>query len=307
MTNIRKKIAGSILMLALVLGISPFAAQAVDFGYGGDPVSCTMTATPDTIAVGGGTTLTWTLSPNVVSAVLKAKNSNSWMQNVALDGSWYISGILDSRAYTLVVTGPEGQTAECDANVTVDTDEELPPSCELFATPGTILPQGGITLVWDVNDSVVSAVLHPKGSNDWEQSVPLDGSWYISGIIGSRSYSLTVQTAGGLEYTCDADVVVTSPTTGTSGGGSLPNCDMNAVPQIISVNGATTLVWSGSANAVAAKLTPTGSDYVIANVTPSGSWYLSGISNSRSYSLTVRTGTGREYTCNAPVTVIEPA
>lgn len=305
MYGFTQKIVGSVVMLALVLSATPAMATAVDFGYGGDPVSCSMIATPDTIGVGGGTTLSWTLSPNVVSAVLKGKNSNSWSQNVALDGTWYISGIVDSRTYTLVVTGPEGQTAECDASVTVDDETEVPPTCELFATPDTILPNGGVTLVWDVNPSVVSATLHPKGSNSWEQSVPLDGSWYITGIIGSRTYSLTVETAGGQEYTCDADIKVTSPTTGTSGSGNLPSCDMEAVPEIIEVNGATTLVWEGSANAVAAKLTPTGSSYVIANVTPSGSWYLSGITNTRSYSVTVRTGTGREYTCDAPVTVVD--
>lgn len=290
-------------MFALIINATP--ALAVDFGYGGDPVSCTLTATPDTIETGGGTTLDWTVSPNVVSAVLKGKNSNSWMQNVPLDGSWYISGILDTRAYTLVVTGPEGQTAECDATVTVEEVEEVPPTCDLTATPAGILPNGATTLSWDVSDNVVSAVLHPKNSNSWEQSVPLGGSWYISGIIGTRTYSLTVETAGGLEYTCDVELTVNSPETGNSGEGDLPSCDMNAVPEIISVNGATTLVWDGSENAVAARLNPTGSNYVIANVTPSGSWYLSGITNTRSYSLTVRTATGLEYTCEAPVTVID--
>lgn len=293
-----------ITMLALMLSITPFAVQAVDFGYGGDPVSCTMTATPDTIGVGGGTTLDWTVSPNVVSAVLKGKNSNSWMQNVDLDGTWYISGILDTRTYTLVVTGPEGQTAECDASVMVDNEEDVAPYCELTAIPYTILPNGGTNLSWDVSPNVVSAVLHPKNSSSWEQSVPLGGSWYISGIIGNRTYSLTVETAGGLSYTCDVDITVNSPETGTSGEGEYPSCDMNAVPEIISVNGATTLVWDGSENAVAARLNPTGSNYVIANVTPSGSWYLSGITNTRSYSLTVRTATGLEYTCDAPVTVV---
>jgi hypothetical protein len=304
MKTLTHKITVGITTLALMLSVTPFAVQAVDFGYGGDPVSCTMTATPDTIGVGGGTTLDWTVSPNVVSAVLKGKNSNSWMQNVPLDGTWYLSGILDSRAYTLVVTGPEGQTAECDASVTVENEEEVAPVCNLIATPDTILPNGGTTLSWDVSAGVVSAVLHPKDSNSWEQSVPLDGSWYISGIIGTRTYSLTVETAGGLTYTCDAQVIVAGPETGTSGEGDLPSCDMNAVPEIISVNGATTLVWDGSENAVAARLNPTGSSYVIANVTPSGSWYLSGITNTRSYSLTVRTATGAEYTCDAPVTVV---
>jgi hypothetical protein len=98
MQAITQKLMGGFLTLVLVVGLTPASAtaQEVDFGYGGDPVSCTLIATPDTIEVGGGTTLTWTLSSNVVSAVLKGKNSNSWMQNVALDGSWYISGILDS-------------------------------------------------------------------------------------------------------------------------------------------------------------------------------------------------------------------
>lgn len=304
MRSLTKKFTSTALLFTLLLSASS-ASAVVDFGYGGDPVSCTLTATPDTIDVGGGTTLDWTVSPNVVSAILKAKNSNSWMQNVPLDGSWYISGIVDSRTYTLVVTGPEGQTAECDASVTVDEDaEEVAPVCDLVATPDTILPNGGVTLDWDVSDNVVSAVLHPKGSTSWEQSVPLDGSWYISGIIGTRTYSLTVETAGGLSYTCDAKVTVISPDTGTSGEGDAPSCDMNAVPEIISVNGATTLVWDGSENAVSARLSPTGSSYVIAHVTPSGSWYLSGITNTRSYSLTVRTATGLEYTCNAPVTVL---
>lgn len=292
-------------MFALLINATPVFAQ---FGYGGDPVTCTLIATPDTIETGGGTTLDWTVSPNVVSAVLKGKNSNSWMQNVPLDGSWYISGILDSRAYTLVVTGPEGQTSECDASVTVeDGEEEVLPYCEITATPSTILPNGATTLSWDVSENVVSAVLHPKNSNSWEQSVPLGGSWFISEIISTRTYSLTVETAGGLEYTCDVEVTVNSPETGNGGEGDLPSCNMNAVPEIISINGATTLVWDGSENAVAARLNPTGSSYVIANVTPSGSWYLSGITNTRSYSLTVRTATGLEYTCDAPVTVVEPS
>ena len=305
MNTYTQKITGAVLMLALTIGLLPMSALAVDFGYGGDPVSCTMIATPDSIPYNGGTTLSWTLSPNVVSAVLKGKNSNSWSQNVALDGTWYISGIRDTRTYTLFVTGPEGQTSECDAGVIVDTTNDEVPTCELTATPAAILPNGATTLSWDVSGNIVSAVLHPKGSNSWEQSVPFNGSWYISGIIGTRTYSLTVKTAGGLEATCDALITVNSPETGNSGTGDLPSCDMNAVPEIISVNGATTLVWDGSENAVAARLNPTGSNYVITNVTPSGSWYLSGITNTRSYSLTVRTATGLEYTCDAPVTVVD--
>lgn len=320
-----KQILNSLTLCAMILVSVPTLASADvyendlpnGYGGGGDPVSCELTATPDLIAVGGGTTLSWVVSSNVVNAYLTPKNSTSWMQNVPLDGSWYISGILDTRQYTLHVEGAEGQTASCDALITVDVPETTPPSCEIFANPGTIGANGATTLEWTSSANVVSAKLHPKGSMSWSQSVPVNGSWYISGIVDSRTYSLTVMNSSGEEYTCDAPIVVENGNGGGNGGdngnggeepvdpGLAPTCELEAVPSEIGPGGATTLVWTGAGdNLKEAKLHPTGSTSFFATVTPSGSWYISGIVDSRSYSVTIFTTDGQQVTCDAPIAVI---
>lgn len=277
------------------------------YGGGGDPVSCELVADPSTIAAGGGTTLTWTVSSNVVSAFLTPKNSTSWMQAVPLNGSWFISGILDTRAYTLNIVGTEGQTGSCDVTVTVEAPVVTPPFCEIDAVPSTIGPNGATTLEWTASGNVVSAVLHPQGSMSWSQSVPVNGSWFISGIADSRTYSLTVTNSNGDEYTCDAPIVVTTP---EEPDGDTPvvnpdlSCEVVAVPANISAGGATTLVWTGSAAAVSAQISPTGSASFFASVTPSGSWYISGIADTRSYTVTVFDTNGNSATCDAPITVL---
>lgn len=293
------------VLLAVMLTAGPYTALAVvetpEYGYGGDPVSCMLYADPDTIDVNGGTLLTWDVSSNVVSAVLSPLNSSSWQQQVTLDGSWWISGIINTRSYTLTVTGNEGQTATCDVLITVEDEAPLEtPSCSIEAVPDTIVKDGSTTLEWTSSDNVVSAVLHPKNSTSWEQSVPANGSWFISGIRDTREYSLTVTTSGGLSYICDAPVTVTSETT----EGEAPTCDVEAVPSSIPVGGATTLVWTSSDNVVSAKIHPTNSSSFFATVTPEGSWYISGITNTRSYSVTVYTAEGKSATCDAPVATL---
>lgn len=225
------------------------------------------------------------------------------MQNVPLDGSWWISGIIDTRAYTLTVTGPEGQTATCDAGVTVEAAVVLPPTCDIEAVPSIISAGEGTTLTWDSSDNVVSAILHPTGSMSWSQSVPMDGSWFIGGITDSRSYSLTVQNSNGDEYTCDAPITVVEETD----PGTLPTCTLEAIPDTIPAGGGTTLVWTSSDNVVSAKLSPEGSTSYFADVTPNGSWWISGINDSRGYSVTVETAGGQTETCTVGITTVSPS
>lgn len=69
-----KILPGLFIMIFALVGVFSNTTQAFAItGYGGDPVLCTMIATPDTIASGEGTTLSWTVSENVVSAVLSGK------------------------------------------------------------------------------------------------------------------------------------------------------------------------------------------------------------------------------------------
>ncbi len=177
-------------------------------GYGGDDPACTMYATPDTIEVGGGTTLDWDVNEYTVRAYLHPKGSSSWMQEVPLDGSWWISGIVDSRGYTLTVENAEGITSSCDAFVTVEEGvvEEL--TCDMYADPATIAEGGGTSLVWSSTGEVVTAKLHPTGSESYFAEVGPAGSWWISGITDTRSYSVTLWNESGDSVTCDAPIAV---------------------------------------------------------------------------------------------------
>jgi hypothetical protein len=177
-------------------------------GYGGDTPSCTMYANPDVIDYNGATTLIWQVSDNVVRGYLHPKGSTDWMQEIDLNGVWWISGIVDSRDYTLTVESADGQTADCDAHITVreEVGEEL--SCEMYADPSTISQNGGTNLIWSSTGNVVSAYLHPTGSEHAFAEVGPNGSWWISGIVDSRSYSVTLTDDEGNSVTCDAPITV---------------------------------------------------------------------------------------------------
>ncbi|PID52296.1 MAG: hypothetical protein CR972_02365 [Candidatus Moraniibacteriota bacterium] len=202
------------VVISMMFASTVFAAledggeEIIEIGYGGNDPACTMYAEPDTINAGGGTTLHWDVNEYTVRAYLHPKGSGSWMQEVPLDGSWWISGITDSRVYTLTVENEEGVTATCDAPITVNegVNEEL--TCEMYADPSTIAQNGGTNLVWSSTGNVVNAKLHPTGSTSYFADVSANGSWWISGISNNRSYSVTLWDAQGNTVTCDAPISV---------------------------------------------------------------------------------------------------
>jgi len=205
------KIKGFIVSFVALISLAMTAVTVLaseEAGYGGDAPACTIHATPDTIKVNGGTTLIWNVSENVTSAYLHPKGSTDWMQEVPLNGWWWISGIVDSRDYTLTVTSEDGQTADCDAHITVEEgmSEEL--SCNMYADPATIAENGGTNLIWSSTGDVVSAYLHPTGSEHSFANVSPNGSWWISGITNTRSYSVTLTDSEGNTVTCDAPITV---------------------------------------------------------------------------------------------------
>jgi hypothetical protein len=209
--NLKKNIIG-ITFGALALFVMASSTSAMmeeeGAGYGGDAPACTMHANPDTIDYNGATTLTWTVNEAVVSGYLHPKGSTDWMQEVDLNGTWWISGIVDSRDYTLTVESADGQTADCDAHITVreEVGEEL--TCDMYANPATIAENGGTSLIWSSTGNVVSGYLHPTDSEHSFAEVGPNGSWWISGITDSRSYSVTLTDDEGNTVTCDAPITV---------------------------------------------------------------------------------------------------
>ena len=208
-----KIIAGIIALVAMVIIVPTSNASMEEdggSGYGGDAPACTMYANPGTIDVNGATTLIWHVNENVTRGYLHPKGSTDWMQEIDLNGTWWISGIVDTRDYTLTVESADGQTADCDAHITVneETNEEL--TCEMSANPNSIASGEGTSLVWSSTGNVVSAYLHPTGSEHSFAEVGPNGSWWIGGINDSRSYSVTLTDDEGNTVTCDAPITVTT-------------------------------------------------------------------------------------------------
>jgi len=200
---------GGVLFFVLFFGMrSDALAKWSGTGYGGNSPACTIYANSDEIDAGEGTTLTWDVNDKVVRGYLHPKGSTSWMQEVDLNGSWWISGITDTREYTLTVEADDGQTADCSTRVKVREGQGDELTCNIFANPNEISSGEGVNLIWNSTGNVVEAFLHPTNSTHVFANVAPNGSWWISGITDSRSYSLTVLDDKGNSVTCNALVSV---------------------------------------------------------------------------------------------------
>ncbi len=108
-------------------------------------------------------------------------------------------------------------------------------------------------------------------------------------------------TASG-EEGCMIDSETEESTEEVSAGG--PTCTVSASPSTIGVDGATTLSWTGSDDAVSSSLRPYGSTGVFfEGVDPSNEIYISGITDSRSYVVTVTDADGNTGECVVDLTV----
>ena len=228
--------------------------------------SCSVTASPSTIAAGGETTLNWT-SENAVSSKLSPTGSMSYFAEGSADGSWHISGITDSRSYSVTVYGADGSSSTCDVQITVEGDEVTEEEEEAEHTFCSITYPGRVMVDADGN-----------GWGDTE-----------SDEAGCKMDPVTEE---------EEEVTEEEETT-------MISCSIEASPSTISAGGETTLVFTSEGAVTQAYLMPTGSSSSFAEVTPNGSWFISGISNSRSYSMKVMDADGNVATCDAPITVEE--
>ncbi len=120
-------------------------------------------------------------------------------------------GIVEAEGDASIEAPVEEGRVEAEGESFIEADEEKDPTCSMYADPSTIAAGGGTTLIWNSSENVVSATLHPKNSSSWMQDVPTDGSWWISGIVDSRVYTLTIEGEDGQTSSCDAQVIVEAP------------------------------------------------------------------------------------------------
>ena len=126
--HLLKIMALLVIVGGITLAMPAKASSETETSSGESPI-CHLRANPNEISIGGGTTLIWWSTGGVVEGKLYPKGSDHLIKTFSGDRGWHwISGIVDTRKYTLVVKNEAGNTADCDAEVAVkeksDNDNE---------------------------------------------------------------------------------------------------------------------------------------------------------------------------------------
>ncbi len=153
------------------------------------------------------------------------------------------------------------------------------PTCTLTASPTTVQHNGTATLQWSAHNAT-AATLSGFGS------VATAGTRTVTGVTGTRVYTLTVSGQGGVA-TCSATIYTQQQ--------QAPTCTAYASPNSVQQGGSTTVTWN-STNATYATLTDAGA------VAVQGSRTFTNLNSTRTYTVTV-TGPGGTNTCTATVGV----
>lgn len=189
----------------------------------------TFTATPDTITIGGTTTLDWTttyadtveITPDIGTAV-------------GTEGTWDVEP-QQTTTYTLVASGLGGDTI---AEVTVTVIR--PPVVNFSANPATIESGEKSTLNWSTEETETVEIDQGIGSVD-----PLQGTYDVY-PTETTTYTITATGPGG---TATATAIVTVI--------AQPSASINASRTIIERGESSQLTWS-VANAESVSIMPGG-------------------------------------------------
>jgi hypothetical protein len=171
------------------------------------PPTVSLTASPDSIAAGESSTLSWS-SSNVTSCTA----SGGWSGSKSTSGSQSVAPTV-TTTYTLTCSGAGG-SATASATVAL---RQPAPVLTLTATPGSILQGAASTLAWSASNATSCVA-----AGAWEGSRPMSGSETVAPQATS-SYVLACQGPGG-SATRNATVTVVPHTlTFTSEPSGSPN------------------------------------------------------------------------------------
>jgi len=185
----------------------------------------TLGATPNAIALGAATTLTWSSTDATACTA-----SGAWTGNRAATGSEASTPTaIGPAAYTLTCTGPGGSGA---ATTTVMVSDAAPlPTVSITATPAAVTLGSDVTVTWSSTGATACVA-----SGSWT------GSRETSGALGLRP-----DATGDLPYT----LTCTGPGgsaagTATVSVNAVPTVSLSASPTTVTLGQATTLSWSST-------------------------------------------------------------
>ncbi len=250
-------------------------SSGIVFNWPSTP-SCTLIGTPKPVSYGGTLTLKWTTN-NAVSASID--NGIGAVQ--VGSGSITIPNMKNYTVYHMTVTSSTGSTSTCLFKATVDPEPE--PSCSISANPSSVNYGGNTTLVWTTNNASSASI---DGIGVVSTGT---GSYAISNLTQSRSFTMRVLNTSGVERICtvtvDVDVVPE------------PSCSIWTDLSSIYEGERTTIRWQTN-NAVRAYISGIG-DVTVG----SGAYVTSQIYDDKTYVMTVENSAGQTKTCSAVITV----
>ncbi len=183
-----------------------------------------ISASPNNIAAGGSTTLTWS-SSNADSVTI-----DQGIGAVALSGTTTVSPALTT---TYTVTATKNGIGDTTATVTIMVEE--PPTVDISASPAGIAAGGQAVLAWTSSGADTVSI------NPGIGAVALEGQRTVSPAI-TTSYTITAVNTYGTGL--DNVTITVSP---------LPTVNLSASPTVINVGQGSTLTWTSS-NATAASI-----------------------------------------------------
>jgi hypothetical protein len=198
--------------------------------------TCTLTASPNSVAYNGSTTLSWYTTDATSRTITD-------IGFVMTSGVQPIYNITTSKTYVMTVSGPGG-TSTCQTTITVGTQTSQAPTCSAYAS-STQVPYGGSTTVSWTGYNATTAYLSDYGS------VPVSGSQVVGPIYGTRTYTVNVSNAFG-SNSCQVTVYSQTQTQNP------PTCSLDVSQSSVTSGQGVSLSWS-TANATSVSITNLGS------------------------------------------------
>ena len=236
------------------------------------PPTCTLTPSPGTINLGGSSTLTANCTPAATSYTWTGTGFASSASSGSVSPS-------STATYSVVGHNAAGDSTSASATVTVN----LPPTCSLTPSPGTINLGGSSTLTANCTPAATSYTWTGTGF----------ASSASSGSVSPTStatYSVVGHNAAGDSSSASATVTVNQP----------PSCSLAASPATIS---------RGDSSTLTATCIPAATSYAWTNSGFAATASSGSVSPTATTTYSVRgtNGAGSGNTANATVTVNQPA
>jgi len=181
-------------------------------------------ASPQTIAFGDTTTLSWTVQN--ASSCTASSTDDSWSGDKATSGSEAVTpSVTGSVTYTLDCTGDGGESSD-SATVTVQNR----PTATLSVSDSSVTLGGEVTLSWTSTDATSCTA-----SGDWSGTLDTDGSQTLTmDSVGTKTFTLTCSNDTASDSSARSIVV------------SGPTVDISVTPSTITYGETAKLVWSST-------------------------------------------------------------